>query len=279
MLGRESRRRPFPKVASVQETNLYAATGRGGPTAEDFRLDFHGPPASEWNQCATEVFASDFTECGWYGSPSKGDVKKAFRTHMRTLRTQYARLHAEVPPDDEQMQIQRDEEQAKARDQRRRSVRSYLSDCSESVQFALPQLRHRQENACLVHPDLSRFKPLWKTLPHDVMSGDKTDHQPGQHRYAVTRLNWRSQAATEWLRVFDLVHLSSRFNSNGRAKRGAFPHVWIPSRRAELPSQVVPRLPSNFYDETWLLTLDDHAKAKLYMLPEVDLSHTSAVLR
>ena len=133
MLRRESKRRPFPKVASLQETNLYAATGRGGPTAEDFRLDFHSLLASDWNGCATEVFASDFTKCGWYGSPSKDDVKKAFRTHMRTLRKQYARLHAEVPPNDEQMQIQRDEEQAKARDQRRRSVRPYLSDFSESV--------------------------------------------------------------------------------------------------------------------------------------------------
>ena len=137
MLERESRRRPFPKVASVQEIALYAATGRGGPTAEDFRLDFHGPLALDWNRCATEVFVTDFTECGWYNSPRKDDVKKAFRTHMRTLRTQYARLHIEVPPDDEQMQIQRDEEQAKARDQRRRSVRPYLSDCSESVQFYL----------------------------------------------------------------------------------------------------------------------------------------------
>jgi len=111
------------------------------------------------------------------------------------------------------------------------------------------------------------------------MSGDETDRQPGQHRYAIMRLNWCSQAATEWLRVFDHVHLSSRFNSNGRAKRGAFLHVQVPSCRVELSSQAVPRLPSNFYDETWLLTLDDHAKAKLDMLPEVDLSHTPAILR
>ncbi|KAI6023399.1 hypothetical protein EDC04DRAFT_2900484 [Pisolithus marmoratus] len=115
-------------------------------------------------------------------------------------------------------------------------------------------------------------------LPLDAMSGDETDHQPGQKRYAITKLTWRSQVATEWLRVFDLVHPSTQFNCNGRAKRGAIPHTRIPSRRVEMSSQPVPQLPSNFYDAAWLLTLDNDAKTKLKMLPEVDLTHTTAVL-
>ncbi|KAI6024146.1 hypothetical protein PISMIDRAFT_31175 [Pisolithus microcarpus 441] len=260
LLKRKSRWKPFPKVASPKETVLYAATGQGGPTVENFCLDFHGPLASAWNKRATDVFASHFFDCGWYGSPRKDDIKRAFETHMRTLRAQYANLHADAAADDEQSQIKHDEEKEKARAQRRRS------------------LRHRRANACSAHMDLARFSSLWATLPPDAMSGDETDHQPGQKRYAITKLSWRSQAATEWLRVFDPLHLSTRFNSNGRAKRGALPHTRIPSRRVEMSSQPVPRLPSNFYDAAWLLTLDDDAKAKLKMLPEVDLMHTPAVL-
>ncbi|KAI6139240.1 hypothetical protein BKA82DRAFT_3988756 [Pisolithus tinctorius] len=263
LLGRGNKWRPFPmaSVVSSQETALYAATGRGGPTAEDFRLDFQGPLSSDWNKRATEVFASHFFECGWYGSPNKSAIKKVFRTHLRTLRAQYTDLQADSDPDDEQLQIKRDEEKENARDQRRRS------------------LRHRRANACSAHLDLAHFKPLWKTLPHDAMSGDESDHLPGLKRYAITRLNWRSQMATDWLRVFDLIHLSTRFNANGRAKRGAFPHTRVPSRRVESAGAAVPGLPSNFYDSTWLLNLDDDDKVRLNILPEVDLSHTEAVLR
>ncbi|KAI6046570.1 hypothetical protein EDC04DRAFT_2557805, partial [Pisolithus marmoratus] len=260
LLKRKNRRQPFPKIASPNETALYTATGQGGPTADNFRLDFHGPLASAWNKRAAEVFASHFFDCGWYGSPKKDDIRRLFETHMRTLRAQYAKLHADSPSDDEQSQIKHDEEKEKARAQRRRS------------------LRHRRANACLAHMDLARFSSLLATLPPDAMSGDETDHQPGQKRYAITKLTWRSQAATEWLRVFDLVHLSTWFSCNGRAKHGAFPHTRIPSRRVEMPSQPIPRLPSNFYDAAWLLTLDDDAKTQLRMLPEVDLTHTTAVL-
>ncbi|KAI6138876.1 hypothetical protein BKA82DRAFT_3989288 [Pisolithus tinctorius] len=244
LLGRGNKWRPFPmaSVASSQETALYAATGRGGPTAEDFCLDFQGPLSSDWNKCATEVFASHFFECGWYGSPNKSAIKKVFRTHLCTLRAQYTDLQADSDPDDEQLQIKRDEEKENARDQRRHS-------------------------------------PLWKTLPHDAMSGDESDHLPGLKRYAITRLNWHSQMATDWLRVFDLIHLSTRFNANGQAKRGAFPHTRVPSCWVESAGAAVPGLPSNFYDSTWLLNLDDDDKVRLNILPEVDLSHTEAVLR
>ncbi|KAI6137941.1 hypothetical protein BKA82DRAFT_4333759 [Pisolithus tinctorius] len=236
LLGQGNKWCPFPmaSVVSSQETALYAATGRGGPTAEDFHLDFQGPLSSDWNKHATEVFASHFFECGWYGSPNKSAIKN--------------------DPDDEQLQIKRDKEKENARDQRRRS------------------LRHRRANACSAHLDLAHFKPLWKTLPHDAMSGDESDHLPGLKRYAITRLNWRSQMATDWLRVFDLIHLPP-------AKHGAFPHTRVPSRRVESAGAAVPGLLSNFYDSTWLLNLDDDDKVRLNILPEVDLSHTEAVLR
>ncbi|KAI6007810.1 hypothetical protein EDC04DRAFT_2582720, partial [Pisolithus marmoratus] len=136
----------------------------------------------------------------------------------------------------------------------------------------------RRANVCLAHMDLTQFSSLLAMLPPDAMSGDETNHQPGQKWYAITKLTWQSQAATKWLRVFDLIHLSTQFSCNGCAKHGAFPHTHIPSCQVEMPSQPIPQLPSNFYDAAWLLTLDDDAKTQLRMLPEVDLMHTTAVL-
>ncbi|KAI6000207.1 hypothetical protein F5J12DRAFT_784511 [Pisolithus orientalis] len=92
--------------------------GCGGPTAEDFHLDSQGLLSSDWNKHATEVFASHFFECGWYGSPNKSIIKKVFCTHLHTLCAQYMDLQANSDPDDKQLQIQHDKEKENARDQR-----------------------------------------------------------------------------------------------------------------------------------------------------------------
>ncbi|KAI6017054.1 hypothetical protein EDC04DRAFT_2608164 [Pisolithus marmoratus] len=170
LLKRKNRRQPFLKIASPNEMALYTVTGQGGPTADNFCLDFHGSLASAWNKCAAKVFASHFFDCGWYGSPKKDDIRRLFETHMCTL-------------------------------------------CTHS---------------------------LLATLPPDTMSGDETDHQPGQKWYGITKLTWWSQAATEWLRVFDLIHLSTWLSCNGRAKCSAFPHTCIPSHQVEMPRQLIP---------------------------------------
>ncbi|KAI6000328.1 hypothetical protein F5J12DRAFT_724118 [Pisolithus orientalis] len=262
LLDQGSKWCPFPmvRVASSQETALYTATGHGGPTAEDFHLDFHGALSSDWNKHAMEVFASHFFECGWYGSPNKHTIKKVFQTHLHTLHVQYMNLQADSDPDHEQLQIKHDKEKENARDQRHHSVR--LSD----------MLQHHWANTCLAHPDLTPFKLLWKTLPHNAMSGNVSNHLPGVKWYAIMQLNWHSQMATDWLQVFDFIHLST-------SKQGAFPHVWVSSCQVELSGVAVPGLPSNFYDSTWLLHLDDGDKARLNVLPEMDLSHTEAILR
>ncbi|KAI6045355.1 hypothetical protein EDC04DRAFT_2598915 [Pisolithus marmoratus] len=96
LLKRKNRRQPFPKVASPNEMALYAVTGWGGPTAENFYLDFHGPLTSTWNKHTAKVFTSHFFDCGWYGSPKKDDIKRIFETHMCTLHAHS--LLAMLPP-------------------------------------------------------------------------------------------------------------------------------------------------------------------------------------
>ncbi|KIO11163.1 hypothetical protein M404DRAFT_7250 [Pisolithus tinctorius Marx 270] len=205
LLKRKNRRQPFPKVASPNDTALYAATGQGGPTAQNFCLDFHGPLTSPWNKHVAEVFASHFFDCGWYGSPKKEDIKRVFKTHMCTLCAQYVKLHADNPPDEEQSQINRDEEKEKGRVQRRQLVG--FSSAQEYLLTGISQLRHRRANACSAHVDLACFSSLWKMLSPEAMSGDETDHQPGQKHYAIKRLSWQSQAATEWLNFYDATWL------------------------------------------------------------------------
>jgi hypothetical protein len=111
------------------------------------------------------------------------------------------------------------------------------------------------------------------------MSGDETDHRQGQVRHVVLRLPWRSPALKSLMKTLDLVHISSRFSTTGRAKRGAFPHRRIPSSRVEHDSTPVPGLPRNFYDPIWLKSLSKLERRALQVKDEVDLTLTKDVLR
>jgi hypothetical protein len=120
---------------------------------------------------------------------------------------------------------------------------------------------------------------LFYTLTPDAMSGDETDHGHGQVRYAMTKVLWRSTALKSCLKTLDLVHLSSRFSSTGRAKRGAFPHRRTPSSRIEHDATPVHGLPRNFYDPIWLGTLDKHERRALNVQKDFDVTFTPSVLK
>jgi hypothetical protein len=141
------------------------------------------------------------------------------------------------------------------------------------------QLWRRRVDACIIHQDLKKFQPLLESLTLEAMSGDETDHVQGQVRYALTRLPWRSTAIKTWLKTLDLIHISSRFSSTGRAKRGAFPHRRIPSNRIEYDATPVRGLPRNFYDPIWFRALDKHERSSLRVGDKVDLTLTPAVLK
>ena len=111
------------------------------------------------------------------------------------------------------------------------------------------------------------------------MSEDEGDHVNGEFRYVIINPPWRSSLVTSFLRLFDKIHLSSRFTSLGRPKRGAFPHRRFPSRRVGQSRKPVPGLPRNFYDETWLASLEEFERDALNIQPERDLSVTNSVIR
>jgi hypothetical protein len=111
------------------------------------------------------------------------------------------------------------------------------------------------------------------------MSGDETDHGHGQTRYAILKVQWRSPGVKTFMKILDLIHLSSRFDSSGRAKRGAFPHRRVPSGRIEHDAAPVPGLPRNVYDPIWLKSRTKHERHALQIKPDVDLTMTEEVTR
>jgi hypothetical protein len=82
------------------------------------------------------------------------------------------------------------------------------------------------------------------------------------------------------MKTFDQVHLSTRFNpGTGRATRGAFPHLRLPSHRVQRHAVPVRGLPLNFYHEDWLNTLDDFEREDLNIQPPSGISFTLSVRR
>jgi hypothetical protein len=116
-------------------------------------------------------------------------------------------------------------------------------------------------------------------MSFEAMSGDETDHVSGKLRYAITTLPWRSRHIRDWLTTFDHIYLSTRFTINDRAKKGAFPHPRVSSRRVERCWKAPRGLPLNFYDQKWLDSLGDIERDELDIQPPVDLTLALAMRR
>ena len=110
------------------------------------------------------------------------------------------------------------------------------------------------------------------------MSGDESDHFDGHRRYVVKKLNWRSKAVTDALRVLDALALVSHWTSDGRPMPGKFPHVRTHSEEVE-NRDPVRNLLRNFYREDWLETLDKYELRELNMGKEINLVFPNRLLR
>ena len=119
---------------------------------------------------------------------------------------------------------------------------------------------------------------LLKTLPSFVHSGDESAHDGGKNRYAITTMPWRNLAVHTFFRTLDRLHLSTRFTAGHRAKRGAFPHIRVPSKRIS-HNPAVKGLPENFYDPFYLRGLDEFQLAELNIRPSVEVCFSSHIIR
>ncbi|KAF9521319.1 hypothetical protein CPB83DRAFT_738381, partial [Crepidotus variabilis] len=70
--------------------------------------------------------------------------------------------------------------------------------------------------------------------------------------------------------------LSTRFKPDNRVKRGAFPHIRVPSSRQD-HSGPPSGLPKNFYNKDYLARLDEVELDALSFLPSVSIAFSPRV--
>ncbi|EIW77572.1 hypothetical protein CONPUDRAFT_75426 [Coniophora puteana RWD-64-598 SS2] len=240
LLGRADITSPFPKgVPRKEDITLFRVQKHVGPTVEDFRLDIHGFPLSPWNRQAIKIFAEDFTKN--HDFKDTRAVEKMFGTHTVALRTQFAAINA----------------------------------------GSISITRQKRNDDAATKAMLSRkrsFQKVWEHMPLCAMSEDELDGTSSPPRYVITNPIWRSEQVTHWLRTLDLAYLSTRFNENGRAGKGAFPHLRVPSTRVASESTAPKGLPKNWYAESYLQTLTSGEQKALEMYEPILLPLSKAVL-
>ncbi|KZS99613.1 uncharacterized protein LAESUDRAFT_667790 [Laetiporus sulphureus 93-53] len=257
MLRRDFVDSPVP-VASEEEVYAFDAKKHPGPSKSNFRLHLSGHLISMWNKKAAAVFADDFVSIGLTDFQDKMQIQRMFLVHLITLRAQHRKL---------------------CQDGQEPSQLESPWPTEYPLFSVFVQLRERRSSAVGTHSHFARFRKLWDTIPYTAMSGDESDHSGGKVRYVVTRLNWRSSEFETWLKVFDWMHLSSRFTAESKPKRGAFPRYRRRgSRRLEQLGAPVAGLPRNCYDERWLAGLGEVERVSLSIQPAVDLVHSDQVM-
>ena len=126
-----------------------------------------------------------------------------------------------------------------------------------------------------------------EVFPHftpDVMSGDEEDssYVPPPRlrckRFIIRSMVWRNPALVDFCRVLDALYFSLRHLENGKWSRGHFPDERLRCGRTG-PGRTVPGLPHNFYNPTWLATLDPLEIEMLDMQPSVDLNFSEEIRR
>jgi len=108
------------------------------------------------------------------------------------------------------------------------------------------------------------------------MSSDETSDGDGFRRYRILRPQWRSTAATGWLRFFDVLYNRARRDRVFGNDRGAFPRDRKTAKRDSESTQFVIGLPRNGYDEGWLNSQIDIENV-VQPRPNVSWTHEPAI--
>lgn len=125
---------------------------------------------------------------------------------------------------------------------------------------------------------------LWPYLTPEVMSEDEEDsfYVPPKglkcRKFIVCCYFWRNPDAAPFFRVYDALHLSTRFNSNGTPKPGRLPEIRLRCNRC-IEGVAPSGLPENLYNPVWLRELSPLQIKKLEMKPSVELKFSEEILR
>lgn len=111
------------------------------------------------------------------------------------------------------------------------------------------------------------------------MSEDESEHE-GERRYRIVEPNWRNADLTRWLRMFDNIYSSTKFNDDNRPSRGNWTRIRIPPHPGapKASRKPPPGLPRNFYAPGYLDSLLKYELEALDVQDEVyPLHHTEEV--
>ena len=127
-------------------------------------------------------------------------------------------------------------------------------------------------------------KEVFPHLTPAVMSGDEEDsaYVPPRglrcKRFIIRSMVWRNPMLIDFCRVLDALYFSLRYLGNDKWSRGHFPDERLRCGRTG-PGCPVPGLPQNFYNPTWLATLDPLEIEALDIQPSVDLDFSEDIRR
>ncbi|KAG2747845.1 hypothetical protein P692DRAFT_20848939 [Suillus brevipes Sb2] len=229
---------PFTGVILPHEFMLANFDPRRGPccTVENFTIEILGTPKSTWNISASKVFARDFV--AHYPDYQYDAVKKAFSTHVRSLKRAYK-------------QAALDEAASKARqkeDRRKERKRS---------------LYHRRLDVARAVSDLRPHVSMLTRIGPDGMSSDETANENDVPQYRILGRHWRSLEVTAWLRIFDAIYRHNRYGPAGTGSRGNNARMRFESMSMGHPQRAVRRLPRNAYRAEWYDGLDQYDREEL----------------
>ncbi|TDL15225.1 hypothetical protein BD410DRAFT_732996, partial [Rickenella mellea] len=270
-LGRENNKSPFPIEPKAEEIENHFAKDQGGPSAENFRIDFGGTEKSSWNRALASVFADEFLKSEWYNdvpNVTHDHVSKAFSVHLKQLKNQQRALSNDTS--------NKEKEAAKA-------AAKAAKEIADQIRVRRGTLFERRRRVCYFYASLHKFIPIIEAMGVEGMSGDEGDHDFGfsgaQRQYAIMNdTPWRNPEAISWLRILDLHQRRTKFRDTGSAAQGNWPRIRYPSNRTFAPGKAVRGLPINVYCPKWLSELSDRQKKDLNLQPATDLQHTDSDL-
>lgn len=265
----------------------FANNKQDGPRLEAFCLDLDTTRwrSSPWNKAASVLVAEEFIKEDEYECKNKKLVRKAFMAHLAQLRNRFlASARAALPPDEATtLELARAAKKLRQENRRRAVSNLDLFFAPPMLKYCHLQLRQRRSDAIKKMQfklpageqlaKLTLFEGIMQRMSHEAMSGDESDNDMGV--YAVKIPPWRSKdpKVTNWFSTLDGLYLSTRFTTADKPKSGPFPHKRVRTARARVDHEASPPtgLPRNFYDEGYLLTLDEQEREQLVIRNEVDL--------
>lgn len=274
------------RVPSERQLRRFKQSNKAedGPCIDDLQLDLANKSiASPWNDRAAYLFAKKYIDSGDIQNKTKDQVSKVFKAHLPTLQKRYRKqvLHGREQDLSDAEDDTVDAARKKANQIRRRAVCGNIFLLLPSSQL-FPKLRQRRKDVCVYFGKDSKmqsFIPVLEKMPYYSCSGDESCPRNGEARYEITNLRWRNTAIREWFHALDALHMSTRFQVNGRPLPGALPHYRVNSDRVEEDAPPVVGLPRNFYDEEWLEDLDEIELEQLDVQPPMDITFSPAIQR